>query len=147
MNYKEFQQAKKFIFSDVQREIDLAKNNKNAGNFLCALGLLCYTEFAGDLKEKSKGTKTERFNSFFRTFGPHYNKLIDEGFDIYGDLRCGLVHTYFAEKCIIYMPAVNRSTGIFLDKQGIYHFYVGKYFEDFKIALEKLEKDIYGIVS
>jgi hypothetical protein len=146
MDYKDFQQAKNFIFSDIQREIDLAKSGKNAGNFLCALGLLCYTEFAGDLKEKSSGTKTQRFNSFFRTLGPHYEKMIDDKIDVYGELRCGLAHKYFAEKsCVIYMPAVEQVTGLFLDEQQIYHFYVGKYFEDFKVALEKLEKDIYDI--
>ena len=55
------------------------------------------------------------------------------------------MHKYAEGKCVIYMPAINQSTGIYLDKKGIYHFYVGKYFEDFKVALEKLEKDIYDI--
>ena len=38
-----------WMFSDIQREIDLARSNKRAGNFLCALGLLCYTEFMGGI--------------------------------------------------------------------------------------------------
>ena len=32
-----------FIKTDIQREIDLAHSNDSGGNFLAALGLLCYT--------------------------------------------------------------------------------------------------------
>lgn len=65
MNYRDFKQAKEFIFSDIQREIDLAKSNKNAGNFLCALGLLCYTEFAGKIMSDGKYNSSQHFNDFF----------------------------------------------------------------------------------
>lgn len=147
MRYQDFQQAKNFIFSDIQREIDLAKSGKNAGNFLCALGLLCYTEFAGDLMPKSPSGKRKKFDKFFKTLGAHYRKIIKDNINVYGDLRCGLAHTYFTQKsCVIYMPAIMQTTGLFFDKQEkVYHFYVGKYFEDFQVAFEKLEKDIFNI--
>jgi hypothetical protein len=149
MSYKDFQQAKTFIFSDIQREIDLAKNGKDAGNFLCALGLLCYTEFAGGLKRNifKIGESRNNFNCFFEFMGDNYKKLLSKNQDLYNTLRCGLAHEYYVKKnCTIYMPALEQLTGICLDDNNTYHFYVGKYFEDFKIALEKLEKDIYGII-
>lgn len=65
MKRDEFIQAKTFIFADIRREIKLAEVSEQqagreslialgiplgCGNFLAALGLLCYTEFAGKLK-------------------------------------------------------------------------------------------------
>ena len=81
MNKELFLQAKVFIFSDIQREIALAKASQceekqqllgalgikpGGGNFLAALGLLCYTEFAGGLKNDdfSRGKAKANFNSF-----------------------------------------------------------------------------------
>jgi hypothetical protein len=39
-----------FIAGDVQREIDRARSGLPAGNFLCALALLCYTEVLGGVQ-------------------------------------------------------------------------------------------------
>lgn len=147
MDYKDFQQAKNFIFSDIQREIDLAVSGKGAGNFLCALGLLCYTEFAGGLKRNifKIGESKNNFDTFFDYMGDNYQKLREKD-NVYDSLRCGLAHEYYVKKnCTIYMPALEQITGLYLDEHNTYHFYVGKYFEDFKIAFEKLEKDIYDI--
>jgi hypothetical protein len=68
-----FTQAKLFICTDIEREIQLATADKTAlqslgvhpggANFLAALGLLCYTEFFGKLLFKEK-TATKNFNSF-----------------------------------------------------------------------------------
>jgi len=44
------------IKKDIQREIDLARAGKSGGNFLSALGLLCYTEFMGTMLLKGKGS-------------------------------------------------------------------------------------------
>jgi hypothetical protein len=59
-----FTQAKLFICTDIEREIQLATADKTAlqslgvhpggANFLAALGLLCYTEFFGKLLFKEK---------------------------------------------------------------------------------------------
>jgi hypothetical protein len=75
MTRDEFNQAKLFMFSDVDREIELAKADGNAlqaagvspggGNFLAALGLLCFTEFGGKLKfgvKRKNGTDVASAN-------------------------------------------------------------------------------------
>lgn len=68
MEHSKFIQAKQFIYSDVKRKINLAyatDNDENKvmlnnigingdGNYLAALGLLSYTEFAGKLKYDKK---------------------------------------------------------------------------------------------
>jgi hypothetical protein len=148
MDYKDFQQAKNFIFSDIKREIDWAVSGKNAGNFLCALALACYTEFAGGIKRnKFKiGEAKNNFNSFFEYMGDGYKDLLKSNPGIYNHIRCGLAHEFYVKKsCSIKMPALKKSIGIEIDEKNNYQFYVGKYFEDFKVALEKLEKDIYDI--
>lgn len=69
MNQAAFKQAMLFAFSDVRREIALAKVSETedgrkalervgvppgGGNFMAALALLCYPEFAGKLKFNCK---------------------------------------------------------------------------------------------
>jgi hypothetical protein len=78
MTRDEFVQAKLFIFSDVEREIQLAKAQKNSlqalginpggRNFLAALGLLCYTEFGGKLRFGTD-IASANFNQFFDLLG------------------------------------------------------------------------------
>jgi hypothetical protein len=81
MTSQEFDRARLFIFTDIRREISLGRASESdagktalssicvpsgGGNFLAALGLLCYTEFAGKLKYKCKkadGTRTSIFCS------------------------------------------------------------------------------------
>lgn len=145
MNYSDYKQSENFIFSDIQREIDIAKSGKHAGNFLCALGLMCYTEFAGGLIRNTFkiGESKKNFNYFFRYMGKKYKELLKNDSSIYKFLRCGLAHEYYVKKnCIIYMPGLRSETGIRLDKCGVYRLYIGKYFEDFKMAFERFEKDI-----
>ncbi|MBD3251907.1 hypothetical protein GF380_05675, partial [Candidatus Uhrbacteria bacterium] len=97
-------EIKKFMFTDMKREIDLARKGYDAGNFLCALGLFCYIEFAGSQVCPNTKTKKEQFNSFLKKMGKDYEELIDAEIDIYGDLRCGLAHSYFVGKsCTIAM--------------------------------------------
>lgn len=87
MTRHEFLQAKEFIFRDVEREIQLAKADAAAlqalaitpggGNFLAALGLLCYTEFGGKLRfgvKRPDGSDvaSANFNQFFDLLGPAY---------------------------------------------------------------------------
>ena len=131
--------AKSFIGSDIQREINLAHNGKGAGNFLCALGLLCYTEFAGNITGDTSQSKIKRFNDFFRTLGAEYNDLIENSVDVYGKLRSDLVHCYSTSGCVIYMLATGKDTkGVWTDEHGIFHMCIEKYFKDFMAAFEKL---------
>jgi hypothetical protein len=110
-----------FILADIKREIAFAKSGckiqsdnrsySGGGNYLCALGLLCYTEFMGGIylgtfKESSRIL----FDTFFHLMGPDY-----EAFDkqlskkpsmrdprkklsAYEVFRCGMVHEYFIKK-------------------------------------------------
>ncbi|MBI5044287.1 MAG: hypothetical protein HZC10_10770 [Nitrospirae bacterium] len=155
-----FIQAKNFIFSDIQREIQLAYTsdlsegkeimrkfgiNQGGGNFLSALGLLCYTEFMGGIKrgvfrfDESKNN----FNSFFKDLGKEYENFLKKH-NVYKIFRCGLAHEYFVKKsCTIAMMKNGESVGIGQNKSGQYYFVVEKYFEDFKKACNKLQTQIY----
>ncbi len=91
-----------FIFSDIQREIDLARSGKTAGNFLSALGLLCYTEFMkGILKGSFTSGKAKiRFDAFFNLMGQGY-KSLNQTINVYDVFRCRMAHKYFIkENCI-----------------------------------------------
>ena len=99
MNHSEFAQAKQFIFADIEREILLAYASDTddykviaskfgiphgGGNFLAAIGLLSYTEFAGRLrynKKKRNGSDDapENFNLFFDDLGPGYKQFRTSG--------------------------------------------------------------------
>ena len=90
MDYARFKQAKTFIYLDIEREIKLAYASENesikevlmkmnipsgGGNFLAAMALLSYTEFAGKLRYKRKKKDgsdhaSENFNLFFDDLGP-----------------------------------------------------------------------------
>jgi len=167
-----------WMLRDIEREIDLSKNNKDAGNVLCALGLMAYTEFMGSLMPSMKNEKNSRkiFNEFFRNIGPNYENLIDvKNINIYKIFRCGLAHEYFVkETCTIAMlnstkgelevkgelidtgtsvynkpsTKINKPVdcGIVLADNGSFLMVIEKYYEDFKLACEKLvdtlKKDI-----
>jgi len=96
-----------WMLKDIEREIGLAKANKDAGNVLCALGLMAYTEFMGSLMLAQKNISGSRsnFNEFFRYIGPTYADLLDkQNINIYNIFRCGLTHEYFIkETCTIAM--------------------------------------------
>jgi len=168
MNLSDFNEAKRFIFSDIEREIKLASlfdddNNKSilqklgisggGGNYLAALALLSYTEFGGKLKYKRKHKNgndlaADNFNLFFDDLGPRYQQFRKSGIDVYDIFRCGLVHEYYVKKsCDIYMLKNQYSTGIGLDKSGKFYLVVETYFEDLKRALNNLEKKLFGSTS
>ncbi len=59
-----------FMCVDIKREIKWVRDKKSGGNFLCALGLLSYTEFMGSLlpeerKPKQWGAR-KTFDAFFK---------------------------------------------------------------------------------
>jgi hypothetical protein len=157
-----------FIFSDIKREIALAKSGieipgetrsyKGGGNFLCALGLLCYTEFIGGIYTQSftEGTDKSRFDAFFNLMGPYYQEF-NRQVDVYKVFRCGMAHEYLVKKsCVIcmlsdptvsidfitnkaslhtapsaYTGPVQYGIGFLDDPQYESFFVVEKYFEDF----------------
>lgn len=133
-----------FIKSDIQREIGLARAGEPAGNFLSALGLLCYTEFMGGIAIGGfdKGTARSRFNIFFNSMGHGYKEL-NKQVNVYDVFRCGMAHQYFIKKnCMIAILKTNETVGISLMPNGQYYFIVEKYFEDFMAACETLYRCI-----
>jgi hypothetical protein len=157
-----------YMCEDIKRELDLERSGCNAGNFLCALGLLCYTEFMGGLiVGRLRGHKSElSFNKFLDYMG--YTAQLP-GIDVYDTFRCGLAHEYFVKyECVISMlnatgqaPIIvpGKSTGgvsvrtpdyiisdpvsigISQRPDGRYLFVVEQYYEDFRAACERLLKE------
>ena len=67
--------------------------------FLIALGLSCYTEYweKVSLGIANKNSSRYCYESLLCRLGPEYQKLINNGFDLYLKVRCGLVHSYLME--------------------------------------------------
>ncbi len=159
MTRDEFLQAKGFIFLDVEREIQLAKADQDAlralgvpsggGNFLAALGLLCYTEFGGKLRfgvKRADGhdVASENFNQFFDLMGPAY-QAFRAHHNVYDTFRCGLAHEYYVKKsCTIAMLAGTAGAGLRVDASGRYHFVVESYCRDLKKAFDSLQVHLFG---
>lgn len=161
MDYPVFKQAKKFIFSDIDREIALARASQNeegllllksagvptgGGNFLAAMGLLSYTEFFGEQKYKhtGRGCCSKNFNDLFDDLGDEYRLFREAGEDIYSIFRCGLVHEYYTKQdCTIYMLKNERSAGIGKEHDGKYYFVVETYYEALKRVINDIENDLY----
>lgn len=159
MTRDEFVQAKHFMFSDVCREMQLAKAdpkvldasgvNAGGGNFLAALGLLCYTEFGGKLKfgvkrQNGADVASANFNQFFDSLGQDYQSF-RVSHDVYDIFRCGLAHEYYAKKnTIIAMFANEPGPGIGINPLGGYYFVVESYSRDLEKAFDKLQIELYG---
>lgn len=159
MSRDEFIQAKLFMFSDIEREIQLARANAKdiqamginagGGNFLAALGLLCYTEFGGKLRfgvKRPDGTDvaSANFNQFFELLGADY-KSFRSKHNVYDLFRCGLAHEYYVKKsCTIAMLSTGLGPGIGIDSSGCYFFIVESYCRDLKSVFDNLQITLYG---
>lgn len=134
-----------FIFRDVGREIALARSGRDAGNFLAALGLLCYTEVMGGVRRRTLAPREGRtnFDSFFKELGPGYQALLTDGLDAYNLLRCGMAHEYLikGDAPTIFMLKGDESRGVGQRSDGSLYLVVEKYFEDFAAACRKLYAD------
>ena len=158
MDKVDFIHAKKFIFSDIEREMQVARADADqlqrrgitpgGGNFLAALGLLCYTEFGGKLRFDRKrrdgsDIASENFNLFFDELGPEY-KSFRQQHNVYDIFRCGLAHEYYVKKsCTIYMFGDQNLPGIGIDQSGKYWFIVQNYCRDLKRAFDRLEGNLF----
>lgn len=92
---------KQYIFDGMYNDIETAM--QSGAKHLVALGILVYVEVLGGfvtglLGVDGKGRK--RFESFlFDYMGKKYrDEEIQGGFDIYDEVRCGLVHYYFMKR-------------------------------------------------
>ena len=157
-----------FMCADIERELNLARAGQPAGNFLCALGLLCYTEFMGGLLLKNVCVKPKkRFDAFFDYIGPDYRKF-GQTCTVYDVFRCGLAHEYFVKReCTIFMlngpdpltvAGITRmgpsmyipdatlqppiKVGIGRASNGRYFFIVEQYYQDFRDACKRLLKEL-----
>jgi hypothetical protein len=128
MHYSDFIEAKRFICADIEREIRLAYASQRddfkvavqpfaiplgGANFLAAMGLLSYTEFAGKLKynEKKKNGKDcakQNFNRFFDDLGLGYKQFRASCPDVYDIFRCGLVMSTTRRIAATYICRGNR---------------------------------------
>lgn len=132
-----------FIFSDIQREIDLARLGKGGGNFLAALGLLCYTEVMGGVRRGTlaRGEGSANFNTFFKELGDRYASLAERR-EVYRDLRCGMAHQYLVKgPATVSMLKGNEPCGV-TENEGRLSFSVERYFEDFAAACRRLHDDL-----
>jgi len=173
MNKFGYLQAREFIYRDIQREINLTKISdtkkgkenlekligfSGGANFMAALALLCYTEFAGLVKYEKKKINGEphssaNFNFFFDDLGDEY-KRFRKKHNVYKIFRCGLAHGYFIKhsySCIA-MQVDKATCGVGIDASGQYYFCVEKYFEDFQRAFDALgskfiKGDLSGLVG
>ena len=159
-----------FMCVDIEREIAIARSSQSAGNFLCSLGLLSYTEFMGGLLLRELGSKAtgKLFNAFFDYMGAGY-KNFRKKCRVYSIFRCGLAHEYFVKhECTIFMLNISSPTivlgtapglgpslrapnvtlnppidiGIGQAPNGRYFFVVEKYYQDFHGACERLSKEL-----
>lgn len=114
-----------YMCADIEREIAIARSGKLAGNFLCALGLLSYTEFMGGLLLKELGSRAsgKLFNEFFDYMGPGYRSFRHRC-NVYHIFRCGLAHEYFVKhKCTIIMLNISTPTRFLAQsKESVPHF-------------------------
>jgi hypothetical protein len=131
-----------FIAGDIKREIDRARGGDPAGNFLCALALLCYTEVLGGVQ---RGTLAQRegranFEAFFTSLGPVYAALLHGGLDAYKVFRCGMAHEYFVkgEATVTMLKGVEPAGIAKHPVSGRYFFCVERYFDDFIAAARRL---------
>jgi hypothetical protein len=92
----------RLTFGDVEREIRSARAGAPAGNFVCALALLAYTEVLGGIKRNTmaRGQGTKNFDRFFAELGPDYRRVErdlqkNSGEGVYAVFRCGLAHQGF----------------------------------------------------
>lgn len=156
-----FDEARRLMFVDIERELHLASipearhaelhglgiEHVGGGNLLAALGLLCYTEFAGRLmfghvNGKGRDIASANFNSFFDELGTDYIALRARH-NIYDIFRCGLAHEYYVKQtCTVYMRATTPGIGIRECPGGTFAFVVEDYCRDLKAAFPKVETEL-----
>ena len=155
MDKTQIVQAKNFIFSDIEREIALSDSSekllgrfllrlagvpRGGGNFVAALSLLSYTEYAGRLKNNdfSDTNSKKNFDEFFGDLGTDYKQLLTQH-NIYKIFRCGLAHEYYVKKdCIIAMRSSKQLNAGIGHNGKQFFFVVEQYYKDFQRAFESL---------
>ena len=114
-------------------DIDAAIERK--ANLLAALGLSSYTEVLGGLVTghlREEGKASSNYRAFLPYLGPQYVNL-NNRYDLYKRIRCGLVHEYFIKgSSTVRMESGGPlNCGIIFHGQEC-HFVVKKYYRDLK---------------
>jgi hypothetical protein len=89
---EKFNKFSEWLLSDLEKVLF-----KATANFLFAQAIFNYIEIMGSFLLPA-GNCTERFNSFFRRLGTGYSSFLDNGENVYGELRCGLTHEYLPRR-------------------------------------------------
>jgi hypothetical protein len=93
-------------------DVSDSRFRKGGGNYLCALGLLSYTEFMGGIYcNNFQRYSRDLFKDFLYLMGDSYkmfdkqlNQLLNRPLSVYKVFRCGLAHEYFIKgNSVIYM--------------------------------------------
>lgn len=114
---------------------------KGAGNYLVALGLLCYTEAFGKfMRRKLKKPEVSRtsFNDFLELMGDEYRELVISEKRPY-DLRCDFAHEYSPKNMSVTMRG-DRTP--YRDRDG-WHFSVKRYYDDLIKTVEENKERLY----
>jgi hypothetical protein len=140
-----------FMFSDIGREIALARSGNGGGNFLAALGLLCYTEALGRLQNHVRNLSTtgsaRNFEGFFDELGALDSAQPYKAWRcrwegarrrrVYDVLRCGMAHEYLPKVATTAEVGAETPMGVYEDAQQLV-VNVDSYFRDFKAAASRL---------
>jgi len=144
---KNIEKIKEFMFADLDKTIELVHSDKGAPNFMLALVLCAYTHFWGRLINFS-GNDKEQFNTFFRELGKKYEDLLDRHPRVvYGKVRGALIHEYLI-KANSKIMIEGGDCGIdYDDRKNSYTFYVRRYLEDFKFAVNNYISELMTDVA
>jgi len=144
-----FKSSVLFIKNDIERELQLTRDSKGAGNFLCALGLLNYSKFAGavcnQLYPNCFNTFKTNFKICFERLGVGYQKL--DADKVYKVFENNLIYqNYYDDTIVISMTSnqafENANAGIFFESEsGKWYFSVERYFNDLMTLFKQLEFD------
>jgi hypothetical protein len=144
------------IIPEVEIVLDVARKARDSGGNSIRLGSLHpwpsrSHRVMGHLvpREQRIGDGDEGyFNSFFKCLGPGCAHLLEDGYDVYGKLRSGMVHHYFPKVSVkmvlfsdtdtafdVFGEEVQRRTlqaGVGVTSMGNYYFVIDRYLTDFK---------------
>ncbi len=124
-----------FIFHDLE-----AGARKAEANFLVALGEMCYVDYFGKLMRGTQGSE-KNFKAFIRNYMPQYVGVLDE---LYSEVRCGLVHSYFPEKVdVVGRVRDPKTPGPAIWKEnGRWKITVSSFAEELKVAASSFKSDL-----
>lgn len=138
--------------TDISREIAWARSQQPAGNLLCALGLVAYTEALGHLRIWNRtgahGTPGDCFNDFLDSLDSNNYMRWRSAWEhrhqdttLYESLRCGLVHEYKPKIASAFYFSFGDPLG--LDEvSGRLIFKIEPYFRHFVDGGEQLRREL-----